>query len=311
MDSNGGSVAGLAEASAVIREAREKKRVYAIANDNMNSAAYWLASAADKVFVTPTAVIGSIGVLSQLVSAARKNKKDGFDVEIIRSTPMKAKPNSLEPIDKEGRSIVQSQVDLFHEMFVQEVSLNRRISLDTAKEMANGEVKIGDEAVKAGIADEVSTLEEVVETANDEEAEAQAELSAQEQVELLTQANDDLAASLTETQTALADAKAELESLKSANAITQTENLIDAAVESGKIAPKKAEAMKAQLAEGTLTPETVEAVVTFASPNSAVPEGDVVEAAVETAEVDEFAPTTEREKEWYKNEPSLKAKYNL
>lgn len=316
IDSDGGAVSGLASASAAIRGARKKKRVYALANDNMNSAAYWLGSAAEKIFVTPTSLIGSIGVLGEMRSVARKNDAEGIDIEVIRSTPLKAKPNSAEPLDDAGRSTIQTMVNSFHELFVSEIAVNRQISLETAKQMANGTVKVGADAIEAGLADGVSSLDGVVAQARDEDEAVKAEAVAVEQI---ASANADLSESLAQATaqietltTDLAAAREEIAALKSSTELNASIASIEGAASEGKLSAAKANEMIAQVKAGEISAANVDQIIGFLEPGAATPQGSVVDEnkSVESTG-DTLAPLTEREKAVYRLDPGLRKKYNL
>ena len=62
LDSPGGVVYGVPELAAKIRAFRNTKPIYAVANSEAGSAAYWIGSAASKFYVTPSGQVGSIGV---------------------------------------------------------------------------------------------------------------------------------------------------------------------------------------------------------------------------------------------------------
>ncbi|MGL4233422.1 MAG: S49 family peptidase, partial [Casimicrobium sp.] len=110
VDSPGGTVAGIPEAAAAVKYAALKKPVVAIANEQMTSAAYWIASHATRVMATPGAIVGSIGVISGVGSRASKNEKDGVDIRIIRSVDRKALGNPNEAITDAAIDAVQSKV---------------------------------------------------------------------------------------------------------------------------------------------------------------------------------------------------------
>ncbi|AUO78960.1 serine peptidase [Salinibacter phage M8CC-19] len=159
IDSPGGRVDGVAVASSALRDLRSEKRVIAVSNDTMASGAYWIGSAADEVYVTPTASTGSIGVYV-MMKKADEEAQDKF--EIIRAGEFKAKPNPVEPLDDTSVEIVQQKVDKIYAEFVSDISANRDVSLDEAQELADGRSWIGDDAVERGLADGVSSLEEVI-----------------------------------------------------------------------------------------------------------------------------------------------------
>ena len=83
VDSPGGSVYGISELSRKIFNARGKKPIIAVANSLMASAAYWVASAADEIHVSPGGEVGSVGVIAVHTDRSENNAKEGFNVTYI------------------------------------------------------------------------------------------------------------------------------------------------------------------------------------------------------------------------------------
>jgi len=77
IDSHGGEVNGLLDLGDFIRESRSRKPVYAVADDYALSAAYLLASAAERVFLTQTASVGSVGVLALHIDRSAQDRPTG------------------------------------------------------------------------------------------------------------------------------------------------------------------------------------------------------------------------------------------
>lgn len=284
VDSNGGSVHGIAAAAAAIRKARDSKRVYAVANYNMNSAAYWIASAAEKIFVTPTSVVGSIGVVSILKFASEEDSKG---VEIIRSVPGKLAINPFEPLSDEARKKLQSDIDTIHASFVEAVSLNRNIDMSKANELANGETKLGEEAVAAGLADQtVENLDSVL-------AEIDAIENLETRVDSMRTAYLAVEAEKAELVASLDAAHAEVAAMKADIAATELAELdkryvasVDAAIASGRIAAGLREENLADLRSNKVDLETFERIVGNISAGTVVPDTELEpsnsQASVET-----------------------------
>lgn len=161
-DSPGGSPTGLTGLAQAIRQMDTPTMSFA--EGGMYSAAYYIGSAADELYVSPTGGVGSIGVYTMLVSHAERLENEGIDVKVIRSTPLKAKGHSSEPIDEDTVKKYQQQVNSLHREFARNVALNRNLSLDfVLQDMATGEVKMGADAAETELADGVKTLADVIE----------------------------------------------------------------------------------------------------------------------------------------------------
>ena len=155
-DSPGGEVNGCAELASMIYEARGKKPIVGYASGDCASGAYWIASACEEIHVSETAALGSIGV----VAVYRNTKGDTKNIEIVSSQS----PNKrLDPTNDKAREKIQTRIDALANVFINSVSKHRNISPETVKEeYGQGDVFIGQEAVKRGLADSGGTLEQLI-----------------------------------------------------------------------------------------------------------------------------------------------------
>lgn len=160
IDSPGGSVHGLQELSDKIYKARGKKTVVAVANDLAASAAYYIATAADRVVVTPGGLVGSVGTVAVHTETSKMDQEIGVKHTLIHAGKNKVDGNPYEPLSDSGREDVQRLVDEYYDQFVSDVARNR--GLDEGKVVAKfgqGRVYGGRDAIKRGMADKVSTLD--------------------------------------------------------------------------------------------------------------------------------------------------------
>lgn len=163
VDSPGGTVAGTPELAAIIREARGTKPIVAIANTYATSGAYWIASQADEVVATPSAMLGSIGVLSVHESLAGALDQAGVAVTIVKAGKFKAEANPWQPLSDEARAHMQELVGEKYDKFVSDVALARGISVEKVKsDYGEGRTVTADMALKAGAVDRIATFEETI-----------------------------------------------------------------------------------------------------------------------------------------------------
>ena len=166
LHSPGGSHYGLEEISDRIYAARNGKRpIIAIANDLAASAAYWIASAADEVWVTPGGLIGSVGTMLVHRENSAMQDKMGIKTTLFANSPKKIEGNSDQPLTEDASKELQRMVDDAADEFVAGVARNRGRSADTVLEkFGSGRVFSGEEAIRRGIADKVGTLDQVMES---------------------------------------------------------------------------------------------------------------------------------------------------
>ena len=166
VDSPGGSVFGVPEAAAKIREARGGKPLLAVANPVMASAAYYLASQADEVVATPSAVVGSIGVIAVHVDYSKALEKEGIKVTVLTSGRRKGEGNPTEPLSDEARAEVQERLDYYGGLFVRDVAKGRGVSVEKVRaDFGEGAYFAAAKAQTLGLVDRLGTLEETVQVA--------------------------------------------------------------------------------------------------------------------------------------------------
>lgn len=163
VDSPGGIIDLVPETAAMIREARAQKPIVAVANTMAASAAYWLASQADELVVTPSGEVGSIGVFVMHEDISGALEADGIDITFVQAGQYKTEANPFEPLSAEAEAYLQERVDEVYSMFVADVALGRDASEDDVRsEFGEGRVVSAERAVELGMADSVATLEETI-----------------------------------------------------------------------------------------------------------------------------------------------------
>ncbi len=158
IDSPGGEVNGVSELASMIFDARGTKPVIAYASGDAASGAYWIASAADEIVVSETSALGSIGVVGIYRGKAAKESTE--TVEIVSSqSPHKR----LDPMSDDGRAKLQTRIDAMADVFVSTIARNRDVTADHVLEhYGGGDVMIGAQAVNAGLADRIGSLERLI-----------------------------------------------------------------------------------------------------------------------------------------------------
>lgn len=163
VDSPGGQINGVEELASRIFASRGKKPVVAVANHLMASAAYWIATAADEVVVTPSGEVGSIGVFAAHKDMSKAMEMEGVKVSMISAGKFKTEGNPYEPLAEEARAAIQGRVDEAYDTFINTIARNRGISPDDVRNnFGEGRTVGARQAVKLGMADRVSTLEETI-----------------------------------------------------------------------------------------------------------------------------------------------------
>lgn len=161
VDSPGGAVAGINELSDLIYQARQEKPVIAYAMHQMASAAFWIGSASKSIVAERTAMLGSIGVVTRVEDTRGRDERSGVRTFNIVSNVSPDKV--LDPAADEGRAKIQKVVDDMAAVFVETVARNRGISSDDViRGYGQGGVLVGENAVAAGMADRVGSMEQLI-----------------------------------------------------------------------------------------------------------------------------------------------------
>lgn len=160
VDSPGGYIDLVPETAAEIRAARDEKPVVAAVNTSAASAAYWLASQAGEVVVTPSGQVGSIGVFTIHTDWSKYDEDLGIKTTIIRAGKYKAEVNPYEPLSEEAEAYLQERVNDTYATFLAEVGKGRGVQAKQVRsEFGEGRMVKAKDAVKRGMADRVDTFE--------------------------------------------------------------------------------------------------------------------------------------------------------
>ena len=163
VDSPGGSVSGVDELASEIFQARSKKQIIAVSNSLCASAAYYIASQASEMVVSPSSLTGSIGVYSAHEDDSEMLSSMGVKVTLISAGKYKVEGNNFEPLGDGARAAMQGMVDSFYGLFVKAVARGRGVKASAVQNgFGEGRVLTAGDAVKAGMADRIGTLDDVL-----------------------------------------------------------------------------------------------------------------------------------------------------
>ncbi len=155
LDSPGGSVVGGESLYRSLRAVAERKPVVAVMGDLATSAGYMTAIGADRIFARAGSLTGSIGVIMQSADITGLLDKLGIKPETVKSAPLKAQPNPMEPFTPEAREATKEVVLDFFNLFVDMVAERRAMERERVLVLADGRVFTGRQALDAGLIDEV------------------------------------------------------------------------------------------------------------------------------------------------------------
>jgi protease-4 len=165
IDSPGGSAAASDYLFLALRRLADKKPLVAHVRGVGASGAYLAAMAAGQIIVAPSAIVGSIGVISAGPRVPALLDRLGVRVEEHRAGRLKGMGALWRDDTEEERGREQDLVDAFYDRFVDRVAAGRKLKRSRVLELATGEVWLGSKAVELGLADSTGDLEDAIEAA--------------------------------------------------------------------------------------------------------------------------------------------------
>ena len=165
IDTPGGGVGPSQEIFDKVRSVRKKKTVVASMGSMATSGGYYVACAAEKIVANPGSLTGSIGVIMHFTNVEDLFKKVGLRASVIKSGKYKDAGSPFRDMTKEERELLQALIDDVHEQFVDAVSGSRTLDKEKVKEIADGRVFTGRQAVGLKLVDELGDLDHAAEVA--------------------------------------------------------------------------------------------------------------------------------------------------
>ncbi len=182
VDSPGGVALGPAEMADAIFKARlssgGKKPIWSYVGRNCSSAAYWIASATEKIIANPSALLGSIGVVTTIPVQEQPDSEGYKNIEIVSSNAKQKRPDPRTP---DGMAEIKRELGDLESQFIESIAKYRNVSVNTVKnDFGQGGVLIGKNAVASGMADSLGSYEEVI-------AELNQKISTNKQINFMSQ----------------------------------------------------------------------------------------------------------------------------
>lgn len=162
IDSPGGTTTGAEALFESIREVADKKPVVAVLGTVAASGGYIAAISADHIVARGNTITGSIGVLFQWTQIEELLDNIGVEMKELKSAPLKAEPNPFHPASPEAIRATQAMIDASYAWFLRLVSERRGMDEARARELGDGRVYTGWQAVENGLVDELGGEEQAI-----------------------------------------------------------------------------------------------------------------------------------------------------
>lgn len=163
IDSSGGEAGGVFDLAQRLRQLAHTsgKPLWAIADEAALSAAYAIAAAADRLWVTRTAEVGSIGVVAVHVDESVADAKAGLNYTFLHAGAHKIDGHPHAPLPAPVAADIQTDIDQLHAQFIALVAGFRRLTPEAIRD-TEARVYRGEAAVQAGLADQIGTRAEAI-----------------------------------------------------------------------------------------------------------------------------------------------------
>jgi len=165
IESPGGGVSPSQELYQEIRRTVREKPVVVSMGSVAASGGYYIACAAQKIYANPGTITGSIGVILQFTNFEELLKKIGFRMEVVKSGPYKDVGTPGREMTPEEKAYLQDMVDNVHQQFVRDVARGRRMKVEEVREVADGRIFTGEQAMELGLVDELGNLKDAINAA--------------------------------------------------------------------------------------------------------------------------------------------------
>ncbi|OYT30853.1 signal peptide peptidase SppA [Candidatus Woesearchaeota archaeon ex4484_78] len=160
IDSGGGAPVASYEIADAVK--KSNKTVIAVIREIGASGAYWIASAADKIFANKMSITGSIGVRASKIEIAGLMKDYNITYRRLVAGKYKDIGTPFKEMTPKEQEMYQKLIDELHEIFIKAVAENRNMPEEKVKELANGFVFLGIDAKKLGLIDEIGGKKEAL-----------------------------------------------------------------------------------------------------------------------------------------------------
>ena len=135
--------------------------LYAVVDDICASGGYYVAAAADKIFVDKASIVGSIGVLMDGFGFTKTMEKLGVERRLLTAGENKGFLDPFSPVDPEQQAYAKQMLEEIHGQFIAVVREGRGKRLKETPDMFSGLVWSGERSVQLGLADGLGSVESV------------------------------------------------------------------------------------------------------------------------------------------------------
>jgi len=165
IDSPGGVVGPSQEISSAVNKLKGKKPVVVSMGSAAASGGYYIAAPATLIYANPGTITGSIGVLMKFSNLEGLMGKIGMKAFTLKTGKFKDAGSPARTMSGEEKAMLQSVIDSTHSQFVRAVAEGRKLPLEKVREIADGRIFSGEQAMELKLIDRLGTMQDAVEEA--------------------------------------------------------------------------------------------------------------------------------------------------
>lgn len=165
INSPGGAVGPSQEIYDEVKAAAAAKPLVVSMGSVAASGGYYIAVPAQRILANPGTITGSIGVIMQFTNVEDLLDKVGLKNEVVKSGQHKDIGSPVRPMSEADRMILQSLIDDVYAQFVEAVAEARDMAPDKVRQLADGRIYTGRQALQAGLVDELGGFQDAIRVA--------------------------------------------------------------------------------------------------------------------------------------------------
>jgi protease-4 len=162
IDSPGGVVGPSQEIWSAVKRLKEKKQVIVSMGSVAASGGYYIAAPANLIYANPGTITGSIGVLMKFSNIEGLMDKVGMKSFTLKTGKFKDSGSPFRNMSPEERAVLQSVIDSTHSQFVRAVAEGRKMPEQKVRELADGRIFSGEQALQLKLIDRLGTMQDAI-----------------------------------------------------------------------------------------------------------------------------------------------------
>ena len=162
INSPGGGAAASQEIHREVKKLRGKKKVFVSMASVCASGGYYIATAGEKIYASPSTITGSIGVIMQQTVVEDLMKKIGIQENTIKSGELKDAGTPFRKMREDEKRYLNDVLKDIHEQFIRDVAEGRKMPVDAVRKLSDGRIFTGIQAKNTGLIDAIGTFYDAV-----------------------------------------------------------------------------------------------------------------------------------------------------